>query len=36
MKQIVAGLQGVLQIKDNILIYGKGKEHNVNPCLQRL
>ena len=26
----IKGLEGVVQIKDNVVIHGKGKEHNEN------
>ena len=38
MAKILSRLKGVIVIKDDILVHGKGKEHdeNLDPCLQRL
>ena len=38
MAKILTGLKGVIVIKDDILVHGKGKEHdaNLDACLQRL
>ena len=38
MAKILSGLPGVIVIKDNILIHGKGNQHDINleACLQRL
>ena len=38
MSTILHGLKGVIVIKDDILVHGKGQEHdeNLNTCLQRL
>ena len=38
MSQILAGLKGVLAIKDDILVHGNGADHDKNlaACLQRL
>ena len=37
VKEVVEGLQGVLQIKDDVLVHGKGKDHdeNLRKVLQR-
>ena len=37
VKEVVEGLKGVLQIKDDVLVHGKGKEHdeNLRKVLQR-
>ena len=38
MTQILEGLEGILVIKDDIVVHGKGQQHDVNleACLKRL
>ena len=38
MSNILQGLKGVIQIKDDIIVHGKGQEHDENlmACLTRL
>ena len=38
MSNILQGLKGVIQIKDDIILHGKGQEHedNLRACLTRL